>query len=52
MKAMYQKPATLVAEVVIGNQILTGSPVGSDPAPAPGIGASRSVYSEGGSDTW
>ena len=51
MKRMYQLPAIEIARVQATTGLLTGSSA-VDPAPAPGIGAGRSNYGNGGSDTW
>ena len=51
MKKIYQFPATKFADVLTTVGLLTGSPA-VDPAPAPGIGAARSSYDDGGSQTW
>lgn len=47
MEKKYCKPATLVTEVMMDSQILSGSP-----APKQGISASRNGYGEGGTETW
>ena len=47
MKKMYQKPAMEIAKLQATTGLLTGSSA-IDPAGAPGIGAGRSNYGNGG----
>ena len=51
MKKSYFQPATEVAEVVTVSRVLMASG-GSDPAPAPGVNATRQTYANGGSKVW
>ena len=52
MRKNYCQPATEVAEVVMESRLLSGS--GGDPAPAPasGVNATRTAYSNGGNSVW
>ena len=51
MMKNYCQPATTIAEVSMESQILAGSG-GGDPAPAPGVNATRTAYGNGGSSVW
>ena len=51
MKTIYQTPATEVAKLQTSARVLTGS-IAADPAGAPGIGAGRSDYGNGGDLNW
>lgn len=53
MRKIYHKPATEVAKLQTTAGLLTGSPIGPAPAPAPGVNAGRSGYgSAGGGEIW